>query len=172
MSRERRFVRTADLGHGRAVLDRAGRALLGRRMHEEAGITVEGPDLVVVPPAAPGLRVLLRPRTGPAAWLRLTAPCEVADVVDEPDRRGFTYRTLPGHPERGTETFLVERDPAKDRVTARITASSRPGTLLVRLAGPVSRPTRQPANRPSTRAGEGRSGRTRARPANRGCRRP
>ena len=27
------------------------------------------------------------------------APCRVVYVVDEPDRRGFAYGTLPGHPE-------------------------------------------------------------------------
>lgn len=130
----RRFVREAELGSGPAVLDRAGRALLGWDMHRGAGLVV-----VADGPATPGRRVVLRPRTGPAAWLRMSAPCEVVDVVDTADARGFTYRTLPGHPERGTETFLVERDPATDRVRLRIEAVSKPGRLLVRLAGPLAR---------------------------------
>lgn len=132
--RERRFTREARLGSGRAVLDRAGRALRDWEMHRGAGLVV-----VTDGPATPGRRVTLRPRTGPAAWLRMTAPCEVTEVVDDPDARGFTYRTLPGHPERGTETFLVERDPATDEVRLRIEAVSAPGRLLVRLAGPLAR---------------------------------
>jgi len=31
----------------------------------------------------------------------------VITIVDEPDRRGFIYGTLRGHPERGEEAFLV-----------------------------------------------------------------
>lgn len=137
MTRRRRFERAALLGHGPDVLDRAGRALLGWEMHRGAGLVVDRSGSPG--PAAPGRRVVLWPRTGPAAWLRMSVPCEVTEEVDTANARGFTYRTLPGHPERGTETFLVERDPATDEVWARIRAESEPGRLLVRLAGPVAR---------------------------------
>lgn len=39
----------------------------------------------------------------------VTAPFRVTAVVQEPDRVGFAYGTLPGHPEVGEEAFLVRR---------------------------------------------------------------
>ncbi|WP_306362147.1 DUF1990 family protein [Nocardia sp. CC227C] len=38
-------------------------------------------------------------------------PVRVVAVVDLPDRRGFAYGTLPGHPVSGEEAFIVHRDP-------------------------------------------------------------
>ena len=35
--------------------------------------------------------------------------CRVVDVFQEDGRCGFTYGTLPGHLERGEETFILER---------------------------------------------------------------
>jgi uncharacterized protein (UPF0548 family) len=65
------------------------------------------------------------------------APGRVAYVLDEPDRAGFGYGTLPGHPERGEEAFLVVR--AQGRLRFEVIAFSRPHDLLVRLGRPVSR---------------------------------
>ena len=48
------------------------------------------------------------------------APCRVVYVVDEPDRRGFAYGTLPGHAESGEERFVVRYDPATDEVCAEV----------------------------------------------------
>ena len=61
----------------------------------------------------------------------------VVFVLDEPDRRGFGYGTLPGHPEQGEEAFAVVR--RGDRMYFEITAFSRPRHPLARLAKPVSR---------------------------------
>lgn len=36
-------------------------------------------------------------------------PVEVVRVVSLPDRVGFAYRTLPGHPVNGEEAFIVHR---------------------------------------------------------------
>jgi len=48
-------------------------------------------------------------------------------VVDEPGRRGFAYGTLPGHPERGEESWIVEqRDDGSVWITVR--AFSRPAS--------------------------------------------
>ncbi len=58
-------------------------------------------------------------------------------VVDEPDRRGFSYGTLPGHPECGEEEFLLERA-ADGSLRLTVTASSRPATVLARAGGPVT----------------------------------
>jgi uncharacterized protein (UPF0548 family) len=65
------------------------------------------------------------------------ACCRVVAVVDEPDRYGFAYGTLPMHPESGEELFLVERTGSS--VVVRIVVFSRPHEPLVRLAAPVAR---------------------------------
>jgi uncharacterized protein (UPF0548 family) len=67
----------------------------------------------------------------------MLAPCRIVAVVDQPDRFGFAYATLPGHPERGEEAFHVERAP-DDRVTFRVQVVARPELLLVRLGGPIT----------------------------------
>jgi uncharacterized protein (UPF0548 family) len=45
--------------------------------------------------------------------------------------------TLPGHPERGEEAWLVSLD-AQERVWADIRAFSRPRAWYARLGGPVT----------------------------------
>ncbi|MBC7290671.1 MAG: DUF1990 family protein, partial [Actinotalea sp.] len=62
------------------------------------------------------------------------APCRVVAVVDEPDRVGFTYATLPGHPATGIERFEVRR--AGDAVVLDIEAVSRPALPGGRLLAP------------------------------------
>jgi uncharacterized protein (UPF0548 family) len=59
-------------------------------------------------------------------------------AVDEPDRRGFGYGTLPGHPECGEEAFIIERH-ADDTVSFTIVAFSRPASRLAKAAGPAGR---------------------------------
>jgi uncharacterized protein (UPF0548 family) len=70
--------------------------------------------------------------------LALRIPCRVVYVIDEPDRQGFAYGTLPGHPESGEEAFVLHRE-AGNRVRFVITAFSRPATRLAKLGAPVSR---------------------------------
>jgi len=68
---------------------------------------------------------------------RVKAPCRVVYLIDEPDRCGFAYGTLPSHPETGEELFLLER--LEGRITFTIKAFSRPATRLAQLGGPLSR---------------------------------
>ncbi len=70
--------------------------------------------------------------------LGLVIPCRVMSVLDEEHRQGFTYGTLPDHPECGEESFIVSRD-ADGAVWIDIIATSRPGSRLVALGGPISR---------------------------------
>lgn len=116
------------LGHGDAVMAAAGDAVLGWELHRQAGLLV-APS---TPRAEPGTVVLVGLRLA-AVWTLV--PCRVAWAVDQPDRRGFAYGTLPGHHERGEEAFVVER--AEDgSVWLAITAFSRPASPLARrLAG-------------------------------------
>ncbi len=46
----------------------------------------------------------------PAGPLGVTATARIIDVVDEPERFGFTYSTLPHHPVDGEESFVVARN--------------------------------------------------------------
>lgn len=66
------------------------------------------------------------------------APCRVVYVIDEDNRRGFAYGTLPGHPESGEELFAVRFDPADDAVYAEVVAFSRHATWWSKAAGPVT----------------------------------
>jgi uncharacterized protein (UPF0548 family) len=68
----------------------------------------------------------------------MTAPCRVVYVIDEPDRWGFAYGTLPGHHESGEEAFVLHRTD-DGRSVLSITAFSRPATALAKLAGPFGR---------------------------------
>jgi uncharacterized protein (UPF0548 family) len=60
----------------------------------------------------------------------------VVYVVDDENRRGFAYGTLPGHAERGEELFAVRYDPADEAVYAEVTAFSRHATWWSRAVGP------------------------------------
>ncbi|MDX2280361.1 MAG: DUF1990 domain-containing protein [Saprospiraceae bacterium] len=64
--------------------------------------------------------------------------CRIVYVIDEPNRFGFAYGTLPGHVEQGEELFLVERDDT-GKVYYRLEAFSRPRHLLARLTYPLPR---------------------------------
>lgn len=115
----------------RRDFDAAARDLLAWRMHERAGLRVAASDI----PLRAGSVVLMRWGPGP---LSVRIPCRVLEVVDEPTRRGFSYGTLPGHPEAGEEQFVLERL-ADGRLRLTISAVSRPASALARLGGPLAR---------------------------------
>ncbi|MGV0742440.1 DUF1990 family protein [Mycolicibacterium sp. XJ870] len=119
---------SAVIGTGRDRFKGAGDAVLRWGMQRGAGLRVQATSEV----AAIGTELLVR--LGP-----IPAPCRVVYVLDEPDRRGFAYGTLPGHPESGEELFSVRYDPASDTVHAEVAAFSRPATWWSRLGGPITR---------------------------------
>ena len=59
-------------------------------------------------------------------------------MVDERERFGFAYGTLPLHPASGEEAFVVERGP-DGAVRFRVVAVSRPASPLARVGAPVAR---------------------------------
>jgi uncharacterized protein (UPF0548 family) len=71
-------------------------------------------------------------------WLGITVPCRVVYTVEEANRRGFAYGTLPGHQESGEEAFLIEHTP-DDNVWLHIRAFSRPARLLPYVGGALAR---------------------------------
>ncbi|WP_330241813.1 DUF1990 family protein [Streptomyces sp. NBC_00525] len=117
------------IGHGRADLEAAGAAITGFRMHRESGARIEASTSRAEVEAS--VRVSLG--VGP---LRFTAPCRVIWTVYGPERIGFGYGTLSGHPECGEESFVAEL--ADDgTVSFTVTAFSRPAGWYARLAGPL-----------------------------------
>ncbi len=120
---------SAVLGSGRPLFERATARLMDWQVQRGAGlrVTTDGPVRL-------GARSVTRLGWGPLA---VCAPCEVVYVVDEPDRQGYAYGTLTGHPERGEELFLLRID--DDVVTLEVVAFSRAGTWWTRLAGPAGR---------------------------------
>ncbi len=156
------------VARGEPGLQAAAAAVMSWQMHRGSGIRV----VATAPWAAVGETVVCGIGFGP---LRLTAPCRVVWTVDEPRRRGFGYATLPGHPERGEEAFLVERD-ADDQVWLTVLAFSRPGQVVHpagrshgrRAAAPGGGPLRacgSPSRRPSLDPTPGTPGRVSAQPA-------
>lgn len=119
------------IGTGEDAFERAAEALSGWAIHRRAGLTVNAS----CPTAQPGTVVVLT-----MGWrgFSVVAPCRVVYNVNETDRRGFAYGTLPGHPERGEEAFVVEMTPAAE-VRLTIRAFSQPASLLTRAGGPLSR---------------------------------
>jgi len=108
--------REQPIGVGREVFTHAAAQVKQWQMHRRAGVTVESST----PVAEPGTVVVVG--LGP-----LKGGCRVVYVVDEPDRCGFAYGTLAGHPESGEEYFGVRFDPTDNTVYAQIVAFSRPG---------------------------------------------
>jgi uncharacterized protein (UPF0548 family) len=87
----------------------------------------------------------------PFGLFRVRAPARVVYVVDEPERKGFAYGTLRGHPENGEEAFLVEKR-ADDSVWLTIKAFSRPANRWWWLVYPVLRVTQEVFTRRYERA--------------------
>jgi uncharacterized protein (UPF0548 family) len=121
--------RTVTLGSGAEVFTAAADALAVWQVHARAGLSVAASS-----PAAEQGSVLVLGLS--LAAVRVGAPCRVVYVIDEPARRGFAYGTLPGHPERGEEAFIICQD-QDAAVTFTVTAFSRPASPLARAAGPL-----------------------------------
>lgn len=85
------------------------------------------------------------------AGFRIAAPVRVVYVIDEPHRVGFACGTLPGHPQSGEMSFVVEhRD--DDSVWLHLRSFSRPGTPLYRLGAPILRAMQRRTNERFLRA--------------------
>lgn len=107
----------------------AGQAVCSFEVHRRTGARVDAS----ADRAAPGVTV----RVSLGVWFaRIEAPCEVVWTADEPDRKGYAYGTLAGHPECGEESFVVERAP-DGSLELVVTAFSRPARWYARLAGPL-----------------------------------
>ncbi|MGD9796008.1 MAG: DUF1990 family protein [Acidimicrobiia bacterium] len=121
---------STNLGDGKAVFDTATDAIRRWQPHRGAGLLVS----TDTPPSTGMIVAMAAPL--PVGYIE--AVCRVVLVVDEPDRFGFAYGTLPIHPEQGEESFMVTRHD-DDTVTFDIVAVSRPRHLLARAVPPIAR---------------------------------
>jgi uncharacterized protein (UPF0548 family) len=120
-----------DLGVGEDVFRGAVAALRTWAPQRGIGACIHPPDA----PVAVGVTVLVVLRRGPVTAI---APNRVVRVIDEEHRFGFAYGSLPGHPERGEESFQVERT-ASGLVRATIRVDAGPGSSIARLGAPLLR---------------------------------
>lgn len=127
-----RHVReSVTLGSGEVVFDDACEAIRGWAAHRFIGATITPSSARI----EQGMTVVVTIARGP---LVMVAPCRIVAVVTTPERFGFAYGTLPGHPEVGEESFMVHRDRA-GTVSFEIVAFSRPGDWFVRVGGAIPR---------------------------------
>lgn len=133
----RRVTRRVRVGEGHAAYVRLAEGILSWQLHRGAGLRVP------VGQARAGVGVDVVPAFG-VGPLRLPAPCRVVWVEEPgdddggPQRAGFGYGTLPGHPERGEEAFIavLESDGA---VYFEVFAFSQHANWFFTLGAPVAR---------------------------------
>ncbi|PPG29486.1 DUF1990 family protein [Pseudoclavibacter sp. RFBB5] len=119
------------IGHGRDTFERAADDLLAGRAQSRAGASVELSEV----PLREGSRVVMRLQMGP---LKFTIPCLVVWAERTSTSCGFAYGTLPGHPERGEERFVLDLADS-GTVTFSIVAFSAPARWFTILGGPIAR---------------------------------
>jgi uncharacterized protein (UPF0548 family) len=125
----RRTLLSVDLT-GQCAFELGRSALQSWAVHHGAGIET----WPYLQPIQVGATVALATRQV-GVWLSFC--CRVTAVTDEHGASGFTYATLPGHPERGEETFTVTRAPG-GTVRFEIDATWRTNSRLARLVGPLT----------------------------------
>lgn len=119
------------LGRGDHAYGRAVEAIRAWRMFDLGWVELRR----IVEPLRVGQTVAVVARWAGIAFLNA---CRVVYLVDEPDRFGFAYGTLPEHAESGEERFTVERLP-DGAVWYDLLAFSRPNQVLAKLGYPISR---------------------------------
>ncbi|HEY5649928.1 MAG TPA: DUF1990 domain-containing protein [Acidimicrobiia bacterium] len=67
-----------------------------------------------------------------------TGTCRIVEVIDDDLDFGFSYGTLPHHPERGEEMFAA-RNNLDGTVTFSVAAFSKPAGLVTTTIGPIGR---------------------------------
>ncbi|MEQ1743842.1 MAG: DUF1990 domain-containing protein [Saprospiraceae bacterium] len=124
-------LNSIELGSGEAVWAAAKEAVRQWKMFPGGWASVS-PEAV---PIQEGRVVAMLARVLGLWWLN---SCRIVYVLDEANRFGFAYGTLPGHAECGEELFLVEKtDDGRVRYTLR--AFSRPRHWMARMGYPLAR---------------------------------
>ena len=118
------------VGKGRETFDLAADAVMRWQVQRGAGLTVLASSERVEEGAVAVVRLTLGP-------VKLDGPNRVVAVLDEPDRRGFAYGTLDGHPEQGEQAFVVEID-HEGTVTFTVRSFTRRASVLALVGGPLN----------------------------------
>jgi len=59
----------------------------------------------------------------------------IKEIINEENRKGFSYETLEGHVEKGISTFTVER--INQKIIFKIHTFSTPGNIISKLFAPI-----------------------------------
>lgn len=110
-TRYRRSEVSAVIGFGEEAWRRSAHDVLRWKVKTASGFAVGSTAGV-----AAGDRLVITARV---AGVTVAEPVEVREVVNALDRVGFSYRTLPGHPVDGEESFVVHRTGAVVWLTVR-----------------------------------------------------
>jgi uncharacterized protein (UPF0548 family) len=124
----RGYERTVVTGAGAAHWAAVSAEVLAWGVKTRSGFAVE-PTGRVAPDAEPWLVAAVGP-------FRVREPVRVVAVVTAPDRCGFAYGTLPGHPVSGEEAFVVSRA-ADGTVSLTLRSLTRPAPGRWRPVFPV-----------------------------------
>jgi len=124
------------LGHGEAVFQRAREAIGLWRMFPREVAEVCWPDVRICTGNSVGILYWAAPVR---MWMLM--PARIVYGIDgvverfglNAEQFGFAYGTLPGHPERGEERFLVEWDRTDGSVWYDLLAVSRPAHWMARV---------------------------------------
>lgn len=133
-----------ELGDGRAVFSRAMDAIRQWKMFDMDWLSLCFPETPIEVGAT--VAVLI----SHFGFWSLNA-CRIVYLIEEPNKYGFAYGTLPDHGEIGEERFSVEFNDEDQTVWYDLYAFSRPH-VLARLAYPVARALQKRFSRDSMRA--------------------
>ena len=134
---------STDTDYAGLVYDASGQPIAPRQLDEGHVYTEDG-----TPHVAPGVTADLIVHV---FGVRFTAPVRVVSVTTDAHRVGFAYGTLPGHPETGEESFMVEQHD-DGSVWIVIRSFSHPSTWYYRLAAPLLRWQQRAATKKYLRA--------------------
>ena len=59
----------------------------------------------------------------------------INSIIDEAERKGFSYETIEGHVEKGESTFTIEK--GDGGLIFKVKTFSEPGNLLTKFVGPI-----------------------------------
>lgn len=59
----------------------------------------------------------------------------INEIIDQEDKKGFSYETLDGHVEKGVSTFTVEQ--LDNKLVFKVQTYSTPGNILTKILGPI-----------------------------------
>lgn len=119
------------IGHGEATFQKAKIAIQSWQMFPRSWTRIFPANA----PIQEGTTIAMNARFAGMWWRN---SCRIVYVMDESNRFGFAYGTLPGHVESGEELFLVSKD-ANEEVWYEIKAFSKPRHWIAKLGYPLIR---------------------------------